>query len=104
MFNSFYQPYFANIRTSIDILIPPQPIKCMGNGDIERTILKVLERSSQPVSKRELSLKTGRAWHSVNTRCLKLQLAGKVNGFRISNINVWQLNRSLPRKPSGFFT
>jgi len=65
----------------------------MGPETINREILRVLKQSKQPVSTREISLKTKRAWHSVNAHCLKLQLQGKVNGFRISNINVWELKK-----------
>jgi predicted transcriptional regulator len=56
---------------------------------IETDILKVLLESKNPVSTRELAEKIGRAWHSVQGHCLKLQLKGKVDGFRISNLNVW---------------
>jgi hypothetical protein len=56
---------------------------------IESDILGVLSESKQPISTRELAEKIGRAWHSVQGHCLKLQLKGKVDGFRISNLNVW---------------
>ena len=58
---------------------------------IDKEILKILKQSPHPVSTREINLKTGRAWHSINAHCLKLQLAGKITGYRLSNINVWQL-------------
>ena len=60
---------------------------------IDRDILKVLTSSKTPVSTRDLGIKIGRAWHSVQTHCLQLQLAGKINGFKISNINVWELKK-----------
>tara|TARA_Y100000310_G_scaffold83483_1_gene80151 strand:+ start:587 stop:802 length:216 start_codon:yes stop_codon:yes gene_type:complete len=60
---------------------------------IDRDILKVLSASNRPVSTRVLCQKIGRAWHSVQTHCLKLQLAGKIDGYKISNINVWELKR-----------
>lgn len=58
------------------------------NG-IQKDILKVIEESDRPVSSREIALKIKRAWHSVNTHCLRLQIAGKVNGYKIGNMNVW---------------
>jgi len=60
---------------------------------IDRDILKVLTSSKRPVSTRDLCLKIGRAWHSVMNHCLRLQLNGKINGYRISNINVWEIKR-----------
>ena len=60
---------------------------------IDRDILKSLSSSERPVSTRDLALKIKRAWHSVQTHCLILQLKGKVNGYRISNINVWELKK-----------
>ena len=60
---------------------------------IDRDILKVLAKSKRPVSTRDICLKIGRAWHSVQTHCLRLQLTDKINGYRISNINVWEIKK-----------
>ncbi len=60
---------------------------------IDKDILKILINSKRPISTRDLALKIGRAWHSVQTHCLMLQLKGKINGYKISNINVWELKR-----------
>ena len=60
---------------------------------IDRDILKILTISKRPISTRDLALKINRAWHSVQTHCLILQLKGKVNGYKISNINVWELKK-----------
>ena len=62
-------------------------------ANIEKAILGVLKKSEHPVSTRELGLKTNRAWHSINNHCLRLQLAGKINGFRIGKMNVWEIRR-----------
>lgn len=59
---------------------------------IETDILSILKKSQHPISTRELSLRVKRSWHSVNTQCLKLQIKGKVQGYRVSNINLWQLS------------
>ena len=60
---------------------------------IDNDILNILRSAKQPVSTRELAMKIGRAWHSVQNHCLKLQLNGRVDGFTISNLNVWVVNR-----------
>ena len=60
---------------------------------IEVDILKVLSESKIPISTRDTALKIGRAWHSVQGHCLRLQLAGKIIGYRISNLNVWEIKK-----------
>ena len=59
---------------------------------IDRDILKILN-SSKRISTRDLALKINRAWHSVQTHCLMLQIKGKVDGYKISNINVWEVKK-----------
>ena len=61
--------------------------------EIEKKILYILKNSENPVSTREICLKIGRAWHSVNTHCLKLQLNGKIRGFKVGNMNLWVLKK-----------
>lgn len=60
---------------------------------IEADILGVLAKSGQPVSTREIAERIGRAWHSVQGHCLRMQLQGKINGYRISNLNVWVMRK-----------
>jgi len=59
--------------------------------NIDRDIIKVLKENEHPVSTREIALKIDRAWHSVNTHCLKLQLQGKIHGFRAGRMNLWEI-------------
>ena len=66
------------------------PNKRPNSSDIDKAILKVINSSDRPVSSREIALKVGRAWHSVNTHCLRLQLSGKVNGFVVGRMNLWE--------------
>ena len=61
---------------------------------IEADILRVLSQADKPISTREIAQQIGRAWHSVQGHCLRLQLDGKINGYRISNLNVWEKVRS----------
>jgi len=60
---------------------------------IESDILTVLQSSSRPISTRDIALKIERAWHSAQGHCFRLQLAGKIIGYRISNLNVWELKK-----------
>ena len=64
----------------------------LGN-EIDQEILSTLKSSKNPVSTRDLSLKIKRAWYSVQTHCLKLKIDGKIDGFTITNINVWLLKK-----------
>jgi len=56
---------------------------------IREDILKTIKASDKPVSTREIALKIDRAWHSIQTNCLRLQLDGKIGGFRVGNMNLW---------------
>ena len=60
---------------------------------IDADILKVLQESKIPVSTRDIGIKIGRAWHSVQNHCLRLQIEGKITGYRISNLNVWEIKK-----------
>jgi len=60
---------------------------------IQQDILKFMEQQRRPVSTREICLAIGRAWHSIQNHCLRLQLAGEVNGFRVGNMNLWELRK-----------
>ena len=60
---------------------------------IDLDILEVLRNSKIPISTRDIGLKIGRAWHSVQSHCLRLQIDGKVIGYRISNLNVWEIKK-----------
>ena len=58
--------------------------------EIDIDILKILKSSETPVSTRDLAIKIGRAWHSVQTHCLRLQLNEKIDGFQVGGMNLWQ--------------
>ncbi len=58
---------------------------------IDQDILNALKASKNPVSTRDLAIKINRAWYSVQTHCLRLQLDNKIKGFKVTNINVWQI-------------
>lgn len=58
---------------------------------VTNDILVVLSKSLNPISTQEIADKISRPWHSIQTRCLKLQLEGKINGFRVGRMNLWQI-------------
>lgn len=57
---------------------------------VQKDILVVLSKNPNPKSTQEIADEISKPWHSVQTRCLKLQLEGKVNGFRVGRMNLWQ--------------
>lgn len=56
---------------------------------IEKKILETLNKSENPMSTRDIGIKIGLAWHSIQNHCLVLQLKGKINGFKVGNMNLW---------------
>jgi hypothetical protein len=60
---------------------------------LEAEILKSLFNSINPKSTQEIADETNHPWHSIQTRCLRLQLNDKVIGFRVGRINLWQIKR-----------
>lgn len=60
---------------------------------LEGEIIKSLFNSINPKSTQELADEINRPWHSIQTRCLRLQLNNKVIGFRVGRINLWQAKR-----------
>ncbi|MFC1733144.1 hypothetical protein ACFL6I_22830, partial [candidate division KSB1 bacterium] len=35
----------------------------------------------------------GRAWHSVQGHCFRLQIDGKINGFQVGRMNLWTIKK-----------
>ena len=57
--------------------------------EIDLQILKILKKADHPISTQDIGKDMGKAWHSIQTHCLRLQLDGRINGFRIGRVNVW---------------
>jgi hypothetical protein len=57
---------------------------------LEEDILHLLEASSSPLATQDIANRLQRPWHSIQTRCLMLQIKQKVMGFRVGRINLWQ--------------
>ena len=60
---------------------------------LEIGILKSLSGAINPKSTQEIADEMNKPWHSVQTRCLRLQINNKVIGFRVGRINLWQIKR-----------
>lgn len=60
---------------------------------IDEKIINILTPSENPISTRKLSLKVGANWNTVIRHCLKLQLAGKIEEIKLSNINFWRIKK-----------
>ena len=58
---------------------------------LRNDILSFLNTINNPISTQEIAESVKKPWHSVQTRCLKLQLDNKINGFRVGRINLWQI-------------
>src|SRR3989344_3640251 len=61
--------------------------------EIDLKVLKVLASEKRPVSTRELAMRCGYNWHSIELHCMKLQLAGSIDGYKLSNLNVWVVKK-----------
>ena len=60
--------------------------------NIDDDILYILKHTHQPLSTRQICLKINRAWHTVNSHCLKLHAENKLNVIRAGNITLWSIN------------
>ena len=59
------------------------------SASIRSNILDVLGKTEKPVSTQEIGTAIGRAWHSIQGHCLKLQLEGRITGYKVGNMNLW---------------
>ena len=58
--------------------------------DLQKEILEELAKSENPLSTQQIAIAIDRPWHSIQTRCLMLQIDGKLKGFKVGRINLWQ--------------
>jgi hypothetical protein len=61
--------------------------------EVTTEIVKSLSNSLNPKSTQEIADEINHPWHSVQTRCLRLQLNCQVIGFRVGRINLWQIKK-----------
>lgn len=57
------------------------------------SILGALKGVNMPISTTDISKKISKSWHTTDRHCLKLQILGKLNGFKIGNVNVWVIKK-----------
>jgi len=62
--------------------------------ELRRNILKLIHKSATPISTQDISLGLEKPWHSIQTRCLMLQIENKIFGFRVGRINLWQTKQN----------
>jgi hypothetical protein len=60
---------------------------------LELAIVKALSVSINPKSTQEIADEVKKPWHSIQTRCLRLQLSNQLIGFRVGRINLWQIKK-----------
>jgi DNA-binding Lrp family transcriptional regulator len=60
---------------------------------IDTKILDLLNSEPRPISTRELAIKAKLSWHTVINHCLRLQIKGRLDGYKIGNINVWIIKK-----------
>jgi repressor of nif and glnA expression len=59
--------------------------------DLKKEIIEILKKEDNPVSTQDIADKLARPWHSIQTRCLMLQIQKQINGFRVGRVNLWQI-------------
>jgi len=67
-------------------------IREIHSNSIDSLIINALRDADGPISTRKICQKINMSWHTVNSHCLKLQLAGKVKVLRAGNIALWSMN------------
>ncbi len=58
--------------------------------NLRKNILKIIQKNANPISTQDISTELQKPWHSIQTRCLRLQIENKITGFRVGRINLWQ--------------
>lgn len=67
--------------------------RTINEDDLKKEILSLLFGSSSFLSTQDISKELNKPWHSIQTRCLMLQIEHKVNGLRIGRMNLWQASK-----------
>jgi Mn-dependent DtxR family transcriptional regulator len=67
--------------------------------NLSEQILEIFKRkTNRPVSTTDIANELKVSWHSIQVRCLKLQIDGYVIGFRIGKMNLWIANPNKKRE------
>lgn len=84
---------FTEMRIVSFLLLTTNCIMVLVNrkkDELKEAVFKVLKKVERPISTQDISLELSKPWHSIQTRCLMLQIDGRVNGFRVGRMNLWQ--------------
>jgi len=66
--------------------------------DLKQKILFLLSHSENFLSTHDISKELEKPWHSIQTRCLMLQVENKVEGLRIGRMNLWKINKDIKKE------
>lgn len=61
--------------------------------NLELEIENLLGGSMHPLSLRQISLQLNHAWHTINSRCEKLESKGRVEHMRVGKAKLWRLKQ-----------
>jgi len=67
----------------------------LNRTNIDKDILRFLNRLGRPASTDEIAQKIDRAWHSVQKYCYVLKSEGKIHGFRVGRMNLWVIGEGM---------
>lgn len=68
-------------------------VKKKKEDELKKKILSFLKKKERPFSTQEISEELKKPWHSIQTRCLVLQVENSIDGFRVGRINLWRAIR-----------
>jgi len=60
---------------------------------ISSSIIEAVKESEIPISTTDISKKINKSWHTIDRHCLKLQLEGRITGFKVGNMNLWAIKK-----------
>jgi Mn-dependent DtxR family transcriptional regulator len=67
----------------------------MNDDTVKASIMDMLSKAENPLSTSEIASELDVPWHSVQMRCLKLQIENLVRGFRVGRMNLWQIKKEV---------
>jgi DNA-binding transcriptional regulator YhcF (GntR family) len=56
---------------------------------IKNKILKCIEQENAPLSTRQIAIKIKYSWHTLQQRCLELEVKGKIQHIKIAGSHLW---------------
>ena len=59
--------------------------------NVKVDIIRILKKSKKPISTSDLMIELKKAWHTIDRGCLMLQIDGKIEGFKVGKMNLWEI-------------